>query len=249
MTQQWVQTHSEGGVLTIALCRPERKNALNIAMYETLVTTLREAAADDEVRAVVFTGEGGAFTSGNDLHDFMTNAGQPTETSPIGEFLWSYATFPKPVVVAVDGVAIGIGTTLLMHSDFAYVSDHSVFQLPFTALGLCPEFASSYLLPRLVGYVKASEWLLLGQAFSAQDAFAAGLVNEVVESPLEKASAVAKQLAMMPPLAMRKSKALLKDALLPQIKETMAKETDAFVSLLQGPEFAEAVQAFFNRKA
>lgn len=248
MQHEWVKVTQNNGVLSVCLSRIERKNALNMAMYETLAETLKSAEKDDQVRAVVLSGEGGAFTSGNDLQDFMSNAQIKIGGSPIGEFLWAYATFAKPIVVAVDGVAIGIGTTLLLHSDFAYASPGSIFQLPFTSLGLCPEFASSYLLPRLVGYAKASEWLLLGQKFSADEALTGGLINAVVEQPLEHALKVAEQLAILPPVALRKSKALLKAAQLPMVKNAIASETDAFIALLQGAEFQEAVTAFFNRK-
>lgn len=234
-------------VLTVQLCRPQRKNALDLSMYKRLTKEFARAAQEESVRAVVLTGSDGVFTSGNDLQDFLENA-ELQDDSPVGQFLWTFTTFPKPIVVVVDGPAIGIGSTLLLHCDLAYASERSEFKLPFASLGLCPEFASSYLLPRMVGLAKASEWLLLGDSFSAREACASGLINGVVDSPLLHAQQVAERLAAMPPNALRKTKALLKASVLPKSKKAMETEIDAFVELLQGPEFAEAVSAFFEKR-
>lgn len=248
MSNGFITSAEKDRVLTLQLARPERKNALNLAMYAGLTQELEIAATEDSVRAVIITGSDGVFTAGNDLQDFLQNADLQKE-SPVGKFLWTFTTFPKPIIAAVDGPAIGIGTTLLLHCDMAYASVRSEFKLPFAGLGLCPEFASSYLLPRLVGYAKASEWLMLGEAFSAQEALSAGLINDVVDSPLMHAQNVAVKLAAMPPAAVRKTKALLKAAVLPKSKKVLAAEIDAFVELLQGPEFAEAVAAFFEKRS
>lgn len=234
-------------VLTLQLCRPERKNALNLSMYERLSKEFTRAAQEESVRAVVLTGSDGVFTAGNDLEDFLQNAKLQGD-SPVGQFLWAFATFPKPIVVAIDGPAIGIGSTLLLHCDLSYASPRSEFKLPFANLGLCPEFASSYLLPRLVGLAKANQWLMLGESFSAEEASASGLINGVVDAPLLHAQQIAQRLAGMPPNALRKTKALLKASVLPKSKKAMAAEIDAFVELLQGPEFAEAVSAFFEKR-
>lgn len=247
MEQEWIVSTESDGVLELSIQRPEAKNALNIKMYRVLGQALGTAAKSQQIRAVLLSGTEDCFTAGNDLQDFMQNPEAQAADSPIAQFLWAFATFPKPIVLAIEGPAIGIGTTMLLHSDFAYASPTAQFKLPFTSLGLCPEFASSYLLPRLVGYTKASEWLMLGESISAQEACHWGLVNAVVEDPLKQARTVAGKLAVMPPVAMRKTKALLKASMLPAVQKTMVAEADAFVSLLQGQEFGDAVAAFFNR--
>lgn len=248
MSHSFIATTLSEQVLEIRLCRPERKNALNLSMYEHLANELTAAAENSAIRVAILTGSDGCFTSGNDLQDFIEGFDDSSSESPMARFLWAFTTFPKPIIVAIDGPAIGIGTTLLLHCDLAYASPTSEFKLPFASLGLCPEYASSFLLPRLVGYAKASEWLLLGQSISAEEAAAAGLINAVVDAPLNYARDQAKALAKMPPTALRRTKALLKAPLLPRVQKVIFTEADAFVKLLQGPEFAEAVTAFFEKR-
>lgn len=248
MSESSVLVSESQGVLELQLHRPERKNAINMAMYQALSTALTAAKDRDSVRAVILSGSDGCFTSGNDLQDFLNGIDGVVGDSPIAQFLWTFTTFPKPIVVAVDGLAVGIGTTLLLHCDFAYASSGSEFTLPFTGLGLCPEYASSFLLPRLVGYSKACEWLMLGDAISATDACAAGLINRVVEDPLFSARETAARLVALPPAALRSTKALLKSSVLPRAQKVMLSEADAFVKALQGAEFAEAVDAFFDKR-
>ncbi len=248
MAELGIERRQENSVLELRLDRPERKNAINLAMYQNLVEQLKAAQEESSIKVVILAGSDGCFTSGNDLQDFASGAGV-ADDSPIAQFLWAFTTFPKPIVVAVDGAAVGIGTTLLLHCDFAYASPQSAFSLPFVGLGLCPEYASSYLLPRLAGYGKACEWLLLGDVFSAGDACAVGLINKVVDEPLIAAWHTAERLAKLPPAAVKKTKALLKASILPRVQPVMLAEANAFVEALQGPEFAEAVAAFFAKRA
>lgn len=236
-------------VLELVINRPERKNALNLAMYRELADQLQQAAKEAAVRVVILTGAGGCFTSGNDLEDFARGADMDAETSPITRFMTTLLDFPKPVIVAVDGLAIGIGTTLLLHCDLVYASPASQFRMPFAHLGLCPEFASSFVLPRMAGHLKASEWLLLGNAFSAAEAERGGLVNQVVDDPLSQARASAAQLVAMAPAALRATKALLRAPLHAQIQNTLQSEFSVFREHLRGAEFAEAAAAFFAKRA
>lgn len=236
-------------VLELVINRPERKNALNMAMYQALTEQLRQAATDSAVRVVIISGAGGCFTSGNDLEDFARGADLNPDSSPVVCFMMALLDFPKPVIAAVDGLAIGIGTTLLLHCDLAYASPNSEFRMPFAQLGLCPEYASSFLVPRLAGHLKASEWLLLGKAFSATEAERVGMINQIADDPLHIARASAAQLVAMAPAALRATKALLRAPLQEQTRKTLAAEFQLFGERLRGPEFAEAAAAFFAKRA
>jgi enoyl-CoA hydratase/carnithine racemase len=244
----WILSVRQGPVLELTINRPERKNALNLAMYQTLADQLRQAAVDGAVRAVVITGAGGCFTAGNDLEDFAQGERAVQPDAPLPQFMEALFTFPKPVLAAVDGVAVGIGTTLLLHCDLIFASPASEFRLPFAKLGLCPEFASSRLLPRLVGHAKASEWLLLGKPFGADEALAAGLINQMADDPLTLARDRAQQLALMAPSALRNTKALLREPQVEELRAAMVQEARIFIESLRGPEFAEAVAAFFAKR-
>ena len=247
-TQDHVASAVHDRVLHLALDRPEKKNALTRAMYATLADALEAAAADDQVRAVVLSGRGGVFTGGNDLGDFMMDP--PTDPgSPVFRFLQAAATFPKPLIAAVEGPAIGIGTTLLLHCDLAYAAPGATFKMPFVDLGLVPEAASSLLLPRLAGQARAAELLLFGESFSAETAAQVGRVNEVVEDPAARAAERAGQLARKPPSAVRQTKALLRHDTAGAVGETMAREGALFVDRLQSPEAQEAFTAFFEKRA
>ncbi|MFT5082854.1 MAG: enoyl-CoA hydratase/carnithine racemase [Lentisphaeria bacterium] len=235
-------------IMTLTLNRPERKNALNLAMYTTLSESLDRAAKDDEIRVVFFKGAGDSFTSGNDLSDFASGASLAEENNPIRRFLFTLVAFPKPVVVAVHGVAVGIGTTLLLHSDLVYAASSASFRMPFVNLGLCPEFASSLLVPRLAGHAKASEWLLLGEFFSATDALTGGLVNVIVDDPQTFAMQQCQKLAKQPPAALRNAKALIKAPDSAVIMDTINSEIKVFGEALKGAEFSEAVTAFFEKR-
>ena len=236
-------------VQVVRLARPEKKNALTVAMYAALADALDAAAADDAVRVLVLVGSGDAFTSGNDLHDFV--AAPPTGIdSPVFRFLRALVGFPKPIVAAVNGIAIGIGTTLLLHCDLVVADESARFHLPFINLGLVPEAASSLLLPQLVGHRVASELLLLGAAFDAPRARELGIVNAVApQGGAERgALAMADQLATRAPTALRATKRLLtgdRDAVLAR----MQAEATLFMAQLAGPEFAEAVAAFREKRS
>ena len=236
------------GVRHLVLDRPAKKNALTRAMYARLADALEEAAGDDGVRVVVLSGRGGTFTGGNDLGDFMMDP--PTgPDSPVFRFLAAAVGLPKPLVAAVEGAAIGIGTTILLHCDLAYAAPDAVFKMPFVDLGLVPEAASSLLLPRLAGPVRAAELLLFGEAFTAETAHEIGLVNAVVGDATGHALERARTLAQKPPAAVRQTKALLRRASADAVAETMAHEGRLFVERLGSPEAAEAFTAFFEKRA
>lgn len=240
------------GVMEISLCRPDRKNALNQAMYRELADVIGQAVADADTRVLLLSGSDGCFTSGNDLVDFANApeliSGVNPGANPIVRFMTALAHCPKPVVVAVEGVAVGIGTTLLLHADLVYAAPDASFRLPFANLGLCPEYASSWLLPRLVGHAKAAEWLLLGEFFTAEDARAAGLINGIVDKPVVVARNQAQKLASQPPVAVTTAKALMKQGSATEIESAMQRELREFARALQGDEFKAAVQAFFNKQ-
>jgi enoyl-CoA hydratase/carnithine racemase len=239
----------EGAVATLCLNRPEKLNALTVAMYAALAQSLEDLQADPKIRAAVLTGVGGNFTSGNDLGDFLHQP--PTgPDSPVFRFLRAVTEFRKPLVAAVEGAAVGIGTTVLLHCDFAYAGAGARFALPFVNLGLCPEAASSFLLPLAAGSKLGAELLMLGEAFSAQQAQAAGLINAVVDdgASLERATTAAKQLAAKPPGALAATKRLLREAQAQAIQKAMESETRAFMRRLASSECREALQAFAEKR-
>ena len=244
-----VLTELHGATLRVAMNRPEKKNALTLDMYERLTAAVLRAGSDDAVRVLLLTGAPGVFTAGNDLGDFMKSP--PTgEDSPVMRFLKALVELDKPVVVAVDGAAVGIGTTMLLHCDFIIATDRAKFVMPFTKLGLVPEGGSSLLVPALVGYQRAAAWLLLGQPFDGKEAYDAGLVHRVVApSELEQvAEALANELAALPREALRLSRRLLKQGTQAALKETMTKEGLLFVERLKSPETMEALMAFMSKK-
>jgi enoyl-CoA hydratase/carnithine racemase len=235
-------------ILTVRMDRPEKKNALTRQMYTALIAVLQQAEADPAVRATLITGTADCFTAGNDLQDFA-NAG-PGEPSVAIEYLKTLATAQKPVLAAVAGAAVGIGTTMLLHCDLAYAAAGARFQLPFVNLGLCPEAGSSLLLPSLLGHHRAAELLFFGETFTAETARELGIVNQVVSEQelLAFAMAKAQQLAQKPPFALRATKALLKRHTAGAVTEAMDNETRQFAALLQGHEAKEALTAFLQRR-
>ncbi len=236
-------------VMTIRLNRLEKKNALTLAMYTAMAQALQEAADDLDVRAVIIAGGESCFTAGNDINDFIANPPVDRD-SPVMFFLHTLAAFPKPLVAAVNGVAIGIGTTLLLHCDLVYVGEGARFHLPFVDLGSVPEGASSLLLPQLVGRRKAAEMLMLAEPFDAATALQLGLINGV-HAPREVegvASAAAQKLAAKAPTALRLTKALLQREQLDAIATALAVEGKHFADQLQSPEAQEALQAFVERR-
>jgi enoyl-CoA hydratase/carnithine racemase len=217
---------TEDGVTTITFHRPARKNALTVQMYADAVAALRSAAADPAVRVVLFTGSGDSFTSGNDVADFM-NTPPSGEDSPVFQFLLALLRFEKPVVVAVNGTAVGIGVTMLLHADIVYVADSAKLKMPFTTLGLCAEGAASFLLPRMAGHARAAELLLFGEAFDAATAVDVGLAARVV--PAGELAAFAKERARIlarerPAASLRTTKRLMKEALREPIEKALHTE-------------------------
>lgn len=236
------------GVLQLRLNRPEKKNAISQAMYTQLAGALQAAATDDNVRAVLLTGGDECFSAGNDLKDFL-GAGELNVSHPTVQFLYQLARFPKPIVAAAAGLAIGIGTTALLHCDLVYATDSVRFQMPFTQLGLCPEAASSVLLPSIAGYQRAAQYLLLGEPFGIEQALQFGLVNQLVAKPdlIRFALNKAQQLAALPADAVQTSKALLKRSQQPGTEHTIATELEQFQRLLHTQVCQDKINAFFQR--
>ena len=243
-----IQIERHGAVAELRIARPAKKNALTRDMYEGLVEGLTAAEADDAVRVILLRGEPGIFTAGNDLMDFMQDPPKG-EDSAVFRFLYLLVDAQKPIVAAVDGAAVGVGTTMLLHADLVYASSRARFHMPFINLGLVPEGGSSLLLPRIAGQAKANELLLLGEPFDAQAALQIGLVNEVLdpEAVHERALARATALAERPPAALVASKRLLRDVSREEVKATLRREGKVFVERLASPEAMAAFQAFFAK--
>ena len=248
MTDQ-ILSSIEDGVMTIRINRPEKKNALTVAMYAAMHEALQTADDDDSVRVVLITGAEGVFSAGNDIMDFIQNP-PFDEDSPVGLFLQALVRARKPVVAAVNGVAIGIGTTMLLHCDLVYAGEGARFHLPFVNLALVPEAGSSYLLPRMAGHQRAAQLLMLGDPFDAATAREIGFVNEVLPDGEveERALTIARELAAKPPAALRLTKALLKRGSAQALEETIHYELNQFRDLLQSPEAMEAFTAFMERR-
>ena len=244
-----VAVTDEGAVRTIRINRPEKKNALTVAMYGAMTKALREADLSDAIRCVMFAGAPGAFCAGNDIADFMqAAAGGRWETTAV-DFLKALASSRKPLVAAVDGVAIGIGTTMLFHCDHVVAGADAMLSTPFLKLGLIPEAASTLLAPQRLGHARAFSLLVMGRPLSAAEAKEAGLVNSVVEHALvdDVARKAAHDIAALPPRALAVARRLMRghgDAIVNQIEA----ETAHFGELLKSDEARAAFQAFFARK-
>jgi len=245
-----VRTNTADRVADIEIWRPEKKNALTQEMYAAMSDALLRAEADPEVRVVLLHGQPDCFTAGNDLHDFLEVSHGSGVGAPAPRFLDIIAAARKPIVAAVGGVAVGIGTTMLLHCDLVYAAANARFQMPFVPLGLAPEGGSSLLLPMLAGYQRAAEMLILGRPFGAEAAHAAGLVNEVVPSErlLPHAREAALAVAALSPESVRITKELLKRPHELAVKERMAEEIRIFGERLVSPEAKAAMGAFFQRK-
>ena len=244
-----IKTATLNGVATIEIARPEKKNAITQAMYRAMAEALDAAVADDAVRAVLLTGQPGIFTSGNDIEDFMQRPADGAE-SPAFVFMRALIGCDKPVVAAVTGAAIGIGTTLLLHCDFVYVSDESRLAMPFVSLGLVPEFGSSLIVPQLMGSARAAEKLLLGDPFTGADAVEAGIANAVLPATevVNHARRIAERFNALPPGAVRETKRLMRRARNAATLETIAVEGAVFAKRLRSPEAQEAFSAFFQKR-
>ena len=248
-----IKTATLNGVATIEIARPEKKNALTMAMYQAMADAIDAARADAAVRALLITGQPGIFTSGNDLEDFMQRppgSGSDADASPVRQFMRALLDCDKPVVAAVTGAAIGIGTTMLLHCDLVYVSDEARLAMPFVGLGLVPEFASSLLLPQRIGAARAAEKLLLGDPFSGADAVDMGLANAVLPASevVNHARRVAERFNALPPGAVRESKRLLRAPQRQAVVDTIQSEGELFAARLRSPEAKEAFQAFFQKR-
>ena len=248
MTQAIV-VEREGAVLTLRLNRPDKKNALTREMYSHLAHALEQADADDSVHVVLICGSADCFTSGNDIADFLQQPPADMD-SPVFRFMRSLLECRKPVVAAVAGAAVGIGTTLLLHCDLVYVSCDARLRMPFVNLGLSPEFGSSLLLSQLLGQARAAELLLLGEGFSGEQAATWGLANAALPggvAVLEKARDAAQRLAALAPAAVQDSKRLMKAPGREQLRQVIEDESWLFIRRLSSPEAEAALSGFINK--
>jgi enoyl-CoA hydratase/carnithine racemase len=249
-----ILTSKADGILTLEFNRIERKNAITAVMYQAMADALIDAEQDSSVRAILIAGKPEIFTAGNDLDDFMRNSapvpGVPAEMRPVFQFMRALYGSTKPVVAAVSGAAIGIGTTMLLHCDLVYAADTAKFSLPFSQLGLCPEFGSSLLLAQIAGYPRAAEKLLLGEGFGAQEALDMGLVSKVLPAAELRAFAQqqAAKLVALPAASVRATKALMKRPRADAIKDAIGAENEKFAAMLLAPEAKEAFTAFFEKR-
>lgn len=244
-----ILTHIDAGVMTITLNRVDKKNSITAAMYAAMADALQQAAADAAVRVVVFQGHETIFSAGNDIGDFLNNP-PAGDGSPVFRFLHGIAAFPKPVVAAVCGPAVGIGTTMLFHCDLVYAGDNAAFSMPFVNLGLCPEAASSLLVPQMMGYHRAAEALLMGDPFMAEAALEVGLVNRIVP-PTEAngvAQAQARKLAAKPISSLMETKRLMKKGQASLVAQQMSEEGASFGRMLREPAAREAFGAFMEKR-
>ena len=242
-----ISSKSAEGVLTLSFNRPAKMNAITREMYGALATGLNEAAGDFSVRAVIITSEGDHFTAGNDIKDFMENP--PTsEDTEVAKFLGSLLNFPKPLLAAVKGNAVGVGTTMLLHCDVVLASPSANFSMPFTSLGLVPEAGSSYLFPLLVGYQRAARIFMTGETFGAAEAKEMGLVSTISDDVLAETIKIANQIAQQPPQAIINTKALLKASKHDAVEAVMKAEFQLFSMALQSEEAMMAFMNFMSKK-
>ena len=244
-----ILTHVDAGVMTLTFNRLEKKNSITSAMYGVMADALAQASADAAVRVVVIQGHESIFSAGNDIGDFLNQA-PSTQDSPVFRFLRGIASFEKPLIAAVAGPAVGIGTTLLLHCDLVYAGDNAAFSMPFVNLGLCPEAASSLLVPQMMGYHRAAEALLMGEPFFAEAAQEVGLVNRV-EPPTEVngyAQAQARKLAAKPLTSLIATKRLMKGGDQQAVLQKMDEEGQSFGRMLREPAAREAFGAFMEKR-
>ncbi|MGH6781746.1 MAG: enoyl-CoA hydratase [Sphingomonadaceae bacterium] len=244
-----ILSHVDAGVMTLTLNRVDKKNSITAAMYGAMADALESANHDAAVRVVVIQGHESIFSAGNDIGDFLNNP-PATPESPVFRFLRGISTFPKPIVAAVCGPAVGIGTTMLLHCDLAFAGRGASFRLPFVTLGLCPEGGSSHLLPMIAGSKRAAELLMLGEAFPPETAAEAGLVNAVVAEgeALSIALDKARALAALPPQSVALTKMLLKRGNAAAVAETIALEARHFGERLVSAEAQAAFAAFLMKR-
>jgi len=242
-----ILSKQEGNILVLSFNRAEKMNALTRSMYSGLAKGLNNAAGDFGIRAVIITSESQHFTAGNDISDFMDNP--PTsDSSEVSQFLESLLNFPKPLIAAVKGNAIGVGTTMLLHCDVVVASPTAKFSMPFASLGLVPEAGSSFLFPQLVGYQRAARIFMTGESFDAPMAVEMGLVTSIENDPLSEAMKIAQQIADQPPQAIINTKALLKARSHDAVVAVMKAEFEIFAMALQSDEAMEAFMKFMSKK-
>ncbi len=244
-----ILVHTEAGVCTISFNRLSRKNSITSDMYAAMAEAMQAANTDAAIRVVVIQGDETIFSAGNDIGDFLEKP-PSGEDAPVFRFLRNIAACPKPIIAAVNGPAVGIGTTLLFHCDLVYAGDNAAFSMPFVNLGLCPEAASSLLVPQMFGYHRAAEALLLGEAFFAEAALEVGLVNKILP-PTETnafAQAQARKLAAKPLSAVMATKRLMKGGQADAVAQRMAEEGQSFGRMLREPAAREAFTAFMEKR-
>lgn len=244
-----ILSETKDGIARIEIDRPDKKNALTAAMYQAMADAIHAAEADAKVRVLLIHGKPGLFTAGNDLQDFLDHPPRDDQR-PVFQFLYAISQAQKPIIAAVAGAAVGIGTTMLLHCDLVYAAPNARLQLPFVNLGLVPEAASSLLLPALIGYQRAAELLLLGEPFSAQKARDIGLVTEVVpeDQLFDTAMAQAKKLAGKPAASLRLTKRLMKQGQAAAVAQRIKLESGHFAERLDSPEAKEAFSAFLEKR-
>lgn len=237
------------GVARIAIARPEKKNAITVAMYQAMADAIGAAHEDGTVRAILIHGEPDIFTAGNDLEDFLKNPPAGMD-APVFQFMQMLGLAEKPVVAAVNGAAVGIGTTMLMHCDLVYCADNAMFSMPFVSLGVCSEFASSLTIPLAAGFHKAAEKLLLAEPISAEEALEMKIVNRILPpgEVLDFAIRQAKRFNALPPASVRETKRLMKAGWRAMTEKLIVDEAKTFEKLLRGAEAKEAFTAFFERR-
>jgi enoyl-CoA hydratase/carnithine racemase len=242
-----ILSRQEGNILVLSFNRSEKMNALTRSMYAGLAKGLNDAAGDFGIRAVIITSESLHFTAGNDISDFMDNP--PTsDSSEVSQFLESLLNFPKPLIAAVKGNAVGVGTTMLLHCDVVVASPTAKFSMPFASLGLVPEAGSSFLFPQLVGYQRAARIFMTGESFDAPMAVEMGLVTSIENDPIVEAMKIAQQIAEQPPQAIINTKALLKARSHDAVAAVMKAEFEIFAMALQSEEAMEAFMKFMSKK-
>lgn len=245
-----VRVERDGGLLAITLARPERRNAITVAMYDALATAVEQAAGDPSVRVIAFRGEGEDFAAGNDLGDFLKALPRDIDDIPVWRLLRALARCETPIVAAVHGHCVGIGTTMLLHCDLVVAEEGARFSMPFVDLGLVPEAASSLLFPRLAGRRRAARYLLLGETFGVDEAEAIGLISHraAAGSLDDKLRSIVSALLAKPPEALRQTQRLLRHGQEREILERMQLEGALFAERLTSPEVKEAISAFFEKR-
>ncbi len=245
-----VEVERNGAVLHIVINRPERKNALTAEMYDALSDALERGEVDSAIRVILLSARGDAFTAGNDLEDFMKRPWKGQAVPPAVRFIRAVATARKPIVAAVQGLAVGVGTTILLHCDLVYAAEDARFMMPFINLGIVPEAAATVLLPLLIGRQRAAELFMLGSPLTAQRAYEMGLVNAVLASDalFPTASAIAQELAHKPAGAVLACKRLMRRAFQAEVERALSEEVAVIAERLDSPETTEALSAFLEKR-